>query len=139
MRTLALALAFALAVVPRVAHAEPDCKGFSGMVFGESTCVAYDLHAKRVVPSKRRVMRAEHPAEAGCDADLVLGKVTMHVVCDVKEAKNPDDSKVLVSIRLADGTSVQLDLHRKAYDWIHVWAKQDDAVIRFTIDYAIEG
>lgn len=120
----------ALALSTQVAFADADCKHFTGGTHGESACIAYDLHAHRLRASTKRVMPADHPAQAGCDDDLVLGKTTIRVVCEVS------DGRATVSIRLATGTMVLLDKHTKGFDFIHVWAKKDDDLVRFTIDYA---
>jgi hypothetical protein len=124
-----------------VVHADqPDCTGFGGMIHGSSKCVAYDVRAKRVVPSKQRVMPGDHTASGECDnelsfgsAKLQLGSAVARVVCDPVP---PNDVRT-VSIRFGSDKPIVLDRTQGFADFVNVWAKQDGALIRFTIDYGI--
>jgi hypothetical protein len=117
-----------------VVHAdEPDCSGFGGAIHGSSTCVAYDLRAKRVVASNRRVTSSDHPATAECGGRLAVGSNTIRVVCDVQ----PPAEHATVSIRFGSAAPIVLDRHGGFFDFINVWAAQDATLIRFTIDYGI--
>jgi hypothetical protein len=129
VRWLLLVVAFRASV----AHAEPDCSGFGGAIHGSSTCVAYDLRAKRVVASNHRVMPDEHPTTAACGEQLVFDSNLVRVVCD---ATGPNEHAT-VSIRFGSAAPIVLDRHNGFFDFIHVWAKQDASLIRFTIDYGI--
>jgi hypothetical protein len=122
------------AVQASVVHADPpDCRGFDGAIHGSSTCVAYDLRAKRVVASSHRVTSSDHPATAECGGQLALGTSTLRVVCD----SQPPGKHATVSIQFGSAAPIVLDRHSGFFDFINVWASQDATLIRFTIDYGI--
>ena|SRR5450432_2827345 len=120
------------------APGDPDCKGFGGMIHGRSTCVSYDQKTKRVVPSVKRVMPAEHPSTAPCPGELRLGAVRLELRC------TGDHQHATVTVRFVVGgdqrdraKSIVLDRYDGFHDFVNVWAKQDADLIRFTIDYGV--